>query len=82
MTVDRISFPEKQIADLPLDGQLDTTRDGVSVGLAGSRAERKRRDEAIALVKLLALGSREYSRGEHCSVGELRDRLRKRFSSG
>lgn len=42
-------------------------------------ADRVRRAEAIALVKLLALGTREYKNGKHMSPEQLKDSLQQRF---
>lgn len=46
-----------------------------------AHADRVRRDEAIALVKLLALGPKEYEDGNHMSSEELEDGLQQRFGS-
>ncbi|WP_158174837.1 type II toxin-antitoxin system Phd/YefM family antitoxin [Grimontia hollisae] len=78
MTVETISYLKKNAANLPLDEPMIITQNGVPAYVIESYEARKKRDEAIALLKLASFGKNDKKDGRVSSSSSFRERLAKR----
>lgn len=78
MNIETISFLKKNAANLSLDEPMVITQNGVPAYVIESVAERQRRDEAIALLKMVSFAKQDQQAGRMVSSTDLKARLLQR----
>lgn len=78
MNTKTVSFLKKNAADLPLDEPLVITQNGTPKYVIESYEEKQRRDDAVAMMKMVMLAKQDVSNGRVSSLGNLKARLSER----
>ncbi len=81
MHVETISFLKKNAANLPLKEPLIITQNGKPAYVIESVEEREKRDEAIALLKLVSFAKSDVKAGRVMSSNSFKERLANRKSN-
>ncbi len=80
MRTETVSFLKKHAADLPLENAMTITQNGKPIYVVESYEERQKRDQAIALMKLVSFGREDMAAGRTTSSSEFKERLAARKS--
>ncbi|RXJ71225.1 prevent-host-death protein [Veronia nyctiphanis] len=75
MAVETISYLKKHAANLSLDEPMTITQNGIPAYVIESYEARKKRDEAIALLKMVSFGKNDKKEGRVSSSASFRERL-------
>lgn len=78
MRVETISYLKKNAATLALDEPMIITQNGIPSFVIESFAEKKRRDEAVALLKLLSFSVEDSKNNRVMSSDSFKKRLANR----
>ncbi|KKN17767.1 hypothetical protein LCGC14_0962600 [marine sediment metagenome] len=78
MNTETISFLKKNAANLPLEEPLVITQNGTPAYVVELYKERQKRDEAIALLKLVSFAKQDVNDNNVSSVSDFKTRLEQR----
>lgn len=78
MHVETVSFLKKNAANLPLDEPLTITQNGKPAYVIESVEDRDKREEAIALLKLVSFAKSDMQTGRVMSSSSFKERLAQR----
>ncbi|NQZ09979.1 MAG: type II toxin-antitoxin system Phd/YefM family antitoxin [Algicola sp.] len=79
MRIETISFLKKNVANLNLEQPLVITQNGTPSYVIESYEDRKRRDNAVALLKLAAFSIEDERQGNTSSSEAIKQRLTQRL---
>lgn len=82
MKIETISFLKKNAANLDLEEPMVITQSGKPVYRIETEYQAQRKDEAIALLKLMNLAERDIRSGKTMSSEEAKDALKQRRLKG
>jgi PHD/YefM family antitoxin component YafN of YafNO toxin-antitoxin module len=75
MATETVSFLKKNAADLPLNEPLTITQNGKPAYVVESYEQHQRKEQAIALLKLVSFAKSDVENGCVMSSGTLKERL-------
>ncbi|CAG8999721.1 MAG: hypothetical protein CENE_01700 [Candidatus Celerinatantimonas neptuna] len=78
MRTETVSYLKKNAADLPVDETLVITQNGVPKYVVESYEEKERRDNALALMKLVMFAKQDIANERVGTLDSLRTRLSER----
>jgi hypothetical protein len=81
MKTETISFLKQNAANLQLAEPMVITQNGRPSYVIESYESRQRRDQAIALLKLLSFGEKSRDKGETKSVEEVMGNLKRKYAN-
>ncbi|MFT6031019.1 MAG: hypothetical protein ACI8O8_002767 [Oleiphilaceae bacterium] len=78
MRIETISFLKQNAANLELEEPMEITQSGKPVYRIETEDQAQRKDEAIALLKLMNIAERDIRSGKTMSPEEVKEALKKR----